>query len=82
MKLLIRDSTGESKPINIMPSEMVKDLKDQIKKKNKITGEIELVFNGIMLEDSQQLSDKDLGIQDGNTIDYLGQFNAGLYEVK
>jgi hypothetical protein len=35
-----------------------------------------------MLEDSQQLSDEDLGIKDGNTIDYLGQFNTGLYESK
>ncbi len=77
MKLFIRDSTGKSNPINIMDSDLVKELKKQIKIKNQINGEIELVFNGIMLEDEQSLSD--LEIKDGNTIDYLGQFTAGLY---
>lgn len=76
MKLFIRDSQGKSNPINIMESDSVEELKKQIKNKNKIDGEIELVFNGIMLEDSQSLSELD--IKDGNTIDYLGQFSAGL----
>ena len=76
MKLFIRDSQGKSNPINIMESDSVEELKKQIKNKNKINGEIELVFNGIMLEDSQSLSELD--IKDGNTIDYLGQFSAGL----
>ena len=80
MKLFIRDSQGKSNPINIMESDSVEELKKQIKRKNNINGEIELVFNGIMLEDSQNLSDLD--IKDGNTIDYLGQFSAGLYETK
>ena len=80
MKLLIRDSKGISNPINIMESDSVHELKEQIKLKNNISGDIELVFNGIILEDSQSLDE--LEIKDGNTIDYLGQFNAGLNESK
>lgn len=76
MKLLIRDSKGTSNPINIMESDTVKELKNQIKMKNQINGDIELIFNGIILEDLQSLAE--LEIKDGNTIDYLGQFNAGL----
>lgn len=76
MKLLIRDSKGTSNPINIMESDTVQELKKQIKMKNNINGDIELIFNGIILEDSQSLDELD--IRDGNTIDYLGQFNAGL----
>ena len=80
MKLLIRDSHGISNPINIMESDSVEELKKQIKLKNRITGDIELVFNGIILDDSQSLAE--LEIKDGNTIDYLGQFNAGLNKQK
>lgn len=80
MKLLIRDSKGASNPINIMESDSVKELKEQIKIKNNINGEIELVFNGIILEDDQSL--QELDIKENSTIDYIGQFNAGLYELK
>lgn len=80
MKLLIRDSKGTSNPINIMESDSVKELKEQIKIKNNINGEIELVFNGIILDDEQSL--QELDIKENSTIDYIGQFNAGLYELK
>ena len=76
MKLLIRDSKGNTNPINIMESDSVKELRDQIRIKNNITGDIELIFNGTILDDSKTLYEYQ--ISEGNTIDYLGQFNAGL----
>lgn len=79
MKLLIRDSKGVINTINIMESDSVEELKKQIKEKNNITGEIELVFNGIILDNDQNLAELD--IKDGNTIDYLGQYNAGIYKL-
>ena len=75
MRLIILDSKGNSSPINIMESENVLQLKEEIKKKNNITGEIELLYNGKILEDDEYLTDE--GIQDNSTINYLGIFKAG-----
>lgn len=75
MKIIILDSKGTSSPINIMESETVKALKDQIIKKNNITGEIELLYNGKILEDDNYLLDE--GILNNSTINYLGYFKAG-----
>lgn len=80
MKLLIVDSKNVSKPINIMESETVSELKEQIKLKNKINGNIELLFNGTILNDTDNLAE--LEIKDGMTINYLGVYNAGLNKKK
>lgn len=76
MKLFIVDSQNVSKPINIMESETVADLKAEIKKKNNIVGDIELVFDSEILNDNDKLSK--LEIKDGMTINYLGIYQAGL----
>ena len=75
MKIIILDAKGNSRPINIMESEKVQQLKEEIKKKNNITGEIELLYNGKILDDDDCLYDE--GILDNTTINYLGIFRAG-----
>lgn len=76
MKVIIIDSNNNRKTINIDESAPVPTLKDTIKADNKITGEIELVFNGVILEDNDDLFT--IGVRDGSTINYVGQFKAGL----
>jgi hypothetical protein len=76
MKLFIIDSQNVSKTINIMESETVATLKEEIKKKNNIIGDIELVFDGDILNDKDSLCK--LEIKDGMSINYLGVYNAGL----
>lgn len=80
MKIIIRDSKNDIKTILCNESEQVYKLKEQIREKMNIIGEIELVFNGVVLEDNDYLYDLD--IKEGNTIDYQGHFNAGLYKFK
>lgn len=81
MKLYIVDSQNVSKPINIMESETVAQLKEEIKKKNNIIGDIELVFDGDILKDNDYLNTLD--IKDGTTVNYLGIYSAGylLYNI-
>jgi hypothetical protein len=59
-----------------MESETVADLKAEIKKKNNIVGDIELVFDSEILNDNDKLCK--LEIKDGMTINYLGIYPAGL----
>lgn len=75
MKLLILDSKNQSEFIYALESWDTKTLKEEIKKKYKISEEIELVYNGNILEDNDNLLAK--GVTDGKTINFLGQFNAG-----
>jgi hypothetical protein len=75
MKLYIRDSKNETKTIFIMESDSVDTLKNEIKNKFGITTNIELIFNGNILQENDQLSD--LGITDEQTIEFQGQFTAG-----
>ena len=77
MKIFIRDSKGKSTVINISDSiKKVSNLKNLIKKDKNITNEIELIYNGMILEDDYDL--EELEIKDGDIIDYLGTFLAGL----
>ncbi len=75
MKVIIIDSKNNQSAINIMESETVLELKNQIRGKNKINGDIELLFNGVILRDNDYMYD--LGISEGSTINYLGIFKAG-----
>lgn len=76
MKVFILDSKNNRESINIMESDSVAELKNQIKIKQKIQDEIELLYNGIILNDNDYLVDLD--ITEGTTINYLGIFKAGL----
>jgi hypothetical protein len=78
MKLLIIDSKNKCESIYILESDSVSKLKEEIQSKYNVKGNIELVFNGNILMDNESLSEK--GIVDGNTINFLGQFNAGILE--
>ena len=75
MKLIIIDSKGKSNPNNIMEYELVEELKNQIKMKFNINHDIELLFNGKILENKDNLFDE--GITDNSTINFLGVFKAG-----
>jgi hypothetical protein len=59
-----------------MESDSVVTLKNEIKKKFGITTNIELVFNGTILQETDNLSTYD-GLTDNQTIDFQGQFTAG-----
>ena len=76
MKILIRDSKGKFTSINILDSNTVSELKEIIKKQNNIDTDIELIYNGMILEDSYTLNE--LEIEDGSTVEYLGTFLAGV----
>ena len=76
MKILVRDSKGKFTTIDISDNEKVSELKNIIKKEKKIDSGIELIFNGMILGNSYTLNELD--IQEGNTIDFIGTFLAGL----
>lgn len=75
MKLIIQDSKDQREFIFAQECWSVELLKNEIKKKYNITGDIELVYNGNILEDNDSLLAKD--IKDGKTINFLGRFDAG-----
>lgn len=77
MQIIIHDSKGSYIPIYISESAKVSELRKKIQKQNQIEGSnIELIFNGMILEDEYSLDE--LEIQEGSTIGYLGKFLAGL----
>jgi len=73
---VIRDSKGKYNTITISYTEKVSDLKKKIATEYKTSDNIELIFNGMILEDNYYLNELD--IEEGNTIDYLGVFLAGI----
>lgn len=75
MKIYIVDSKNQRKPINIMESDTVSELKKQMNKLYNMNEEVELLYNGIILNDNENLADLD--ITEGCTINYLGIFKAG-----
>jgi hypothetical protein len=75
MKIYIVDSKNERKPMIVMESELVSELKKQIQREYNMNDEVELLYNGIILNDNEYLSDLD--ITEGVTINYLGIFKAG-----
>lgn len=77
MKLLIQDSQNRVEFIFANESWDAKTLRKAIKEKYNLgdDDEIELVFNGNILEDDDKLLQK--GITDGKTINFLGHFDAG-----
>lgn len=77
MKIFIIDSKGNYSKIDISETAEVSKLKEKIKKTNEIKSDnIELIFNGMILEDNYTLNE--LEIVEGNTISYLGTFFAGI----
>jgi len=75
MKIFIRNSKGVVESLDVQENETIQRLKDRIKNKFNNTEDIELIFNGNILEDEETISDYE--IEEGNTIMYSGLFKAG-----
>lgn len=75
MKIYIVDSKNQRKPITLMESDYVSEIKKQMKKLYNMNEEVELLYNGTILNDTDNLADLD--IIEGALINYLGIFKAG-----
>lgn len=75
MKLFTVNSKNERGTIFIMESDSVSALKTEIKKKNNISNDVEILFNGELLEDNKKLLE--IPINDGETIQFNEIFKAG-----
>ena len=74
-KIIILDSKGCSYDIKVEKSYTISKVKELIKKEKKILGEIELIFNGIILEDNDTL--ETCGISSGNILTFVEEFRGG-----
>ena len=77
MRIYVLNSKNEMYPLEINEDDYIKDIKIKITHKIRIFNEFNLVYNGQILEDDEQISSYD--ITDGNTINYIERFNAGGY---
>lgn len=75
MKLFTVNSKNERGTIYIMESDLVSTLKAEIKKKYNINNDVEILFNGQILEENDQLFS--IPINDGETIQFNEIFKAG-----
>lgn len=75
MKLFTVNSKNERGTIYIMESDLVSALKAEIKKKYNINNDVEILFNGQILEENDLLSS--IPINDGETIQFNEIFKAG-----
>ncbi len=80
MKIFVNDSKGVTLNFDdLSDSTKVKDLKKQIIKKGEIfTDNIEIMYNGYLLADEEELCF--YGIQNMSYIVYVGEFHAGRYK--
>ena len=80
MKIFVKDSKDETLNFDDLTDyTKVKDLKKQIIRKGEIlTNNINLMYNGYLLEDEEELCF--YGIQNMTTIVYVGEFHAGRYK--
>ena len=74
-KIRIVDSNNCGRDIKVENSYTISKVKELIKKENQISGEIELIFNGIIFGDNDTL--ETCGISSGATLNFVGQFEAG-----
>jgi hypothetical protein len=75
MKLFTVNSKNERSTIYILESDSISGLKDEIKKKYNITNDLEILYNGQILEDQQKISE--IPINDEETIQFNEIFKAG-----
>ena len=68
MKLFIINSKKETKSIYIIESDSVATLKYEIKRKFGIATDIDLIFNGVILKETDNLSS--VGLDDGALIEF------------
>ena len=75
MRIFIRDSKNNIIPFECEPLDTIKSIKKKFKDKFHIYGDIELIYNGNILEDDQTIDD--CCIQDSHTLEFIGQYKAG-----
>lgn len=75
MKLFTVNSKNETGTIFIMESDSISGLKDEIKKKYGISNDVEILYNGQILEDNQKISE--VPINNEETIQFNEIFKAG-----
>lgn len=73
--IYIRDSKGCIHYLKVEKSYTIRKIKELIKKEKEISEEIELIYNGLLLDDDDTLEKH--GIPYKATLDFLGQFKAG-----
>ena len=72
--IFISDSKGDLLKLQVEKTYTTNKVKEIVKKIKKIEN-IELIFNGIILNDNETLEKND--IEANSTLNYLGIFNAG-----
>lgn len=77
MKILIVDTSNGREIFEVNPNDKIKNLKEMIASKKGINSDINLHFNGEILEEESLISDYD--IEENSNIIYLGNFEAGIY---
>lgn len=77
MKILIVDTSNGREIFEVNANDKIKKLKEMIANKKGINTNINLHFNGEILEEENLISDYD--IEENSNIIYLGNFEAGNY---
>lgn len=75
MKIFVTDSKGDKFSVNLDLSDSIEKIKEKIISEKNVKGNIELVFNGILLEDDDIVVR--CGLEDNSIINYIGEFPAG-----
>ena len=77
MKIYFSNSRNEIFSLQINENDYIKDVKIKMTHKIRISSEFNLLYNGEILEDDQQISSSN--IEDGSTITYVELFKSGGY---
>lgn len=75
MKIFVNDSKNNQFSVNLDLSDDIAKLKEKIISEKKVQGNIELIFNGMLLEDDDIVIR--CGLEENSIINYIGEFPAG-----
>lgn len=75
MKIIVNDSKNNQFSVNLDLSDNIAKLKEKIISEKKVHGNIELIFNGMLLEDDDIVIR--CGLEENSIINYIGEFPAG-----
>jgi hypothetical protein len=79
MKIIVNDSKNNQFSVDLDLSDSIKTLKDKIKSQKNVKGNIELLFNGMLLEDDDIVIR--CGLDNNSIINYIGEFPAGKKDI-
>lgn len=79
LKIFITDTKNRRVLFEVEPNETIKNLKMKVKAKMGINNnnDIDLLYNGLILDDDNTISDYE--VQNLNVLQYLGLFKGGIY---